>query len=303
MFNFKRVFSKTKVLSRTATRFFSNNQNGPNTESFARTANLAILGVGTAGLGYMFWKSMSRDRATYQSPSLPFQQLQTMGAPPAAYSRPQVTKYNPVVQGRVQNALAYFGAGIGLTGLSISLFRYTSLAYVHPLLLFIPTIAAMIGTFYFNYHTQAPMKHLFWGSFCALEGLALSPLINMAGMPIVFNALVATGAMMGLLGAYAYNTPTSDFLSWRGGLSMGLCALIGVSLVNMFWPSPLLTSLSLYGGLLLFGGFVLYDTHKLLHNAQMKASWDPINESISIYLDAIIIFQKLLIIFSSNKKK
>ena len=84
---------------------------------------------------------------------------------------------------------------------------------------------------------------------------------------------------------------------------MGLCGLIGVSFVNLFWPSPIMTSICLYGGLLLFGGFVLYDTQKLVHNATYKSSWDPINESISIYLDAIIIFQKFLIIFMNNKNK
>ena len=66
--------------------------------------------------------------------------------------------------------------------------------------------------------------------------------------------------------------------------------MIGLGLVNMFWPSPLMTSFLLYGGLLLFGGFVLYDTQKILHNAQMKFRFDPMGESIGMYLDAIIIF-------------
>ena len=88
----------------------------------------------------------------------------------------------------------------------------------------------------------------------------MAPLISMASMPIIFNALAATGVMMGALSAYAYSTPTQDFLSWQTPLVIGLCGLLGVGLVNMFWPSPLLMSISLYGGLLLFGGFVLYDT-------------------------------------------
>ena len=298
MFNLKRVFSKNKTISRTAARFFSSNQGGPNTQAYERTVNLTLLGVGTAGLGYMLYRSMAANRTT--SSTIPTYQS---GIAAPSYARSQTTIYNPIVQARVQNALAYFGGGLGLTGLSIGLFRYTALAQMHPLLLFIPTIASLIGTMYLNYHTQGPAKHLTWGAFCGLEGLALAPLINMAGMPIVYNALAATGVMMGLLGYYAYSTPTSDFLSWGGTLSMALCGLIGVSFVNMFWPSPMMMNLSLYGGLLLFGGFVLYDTQKLLHNAETRQQWDPINESIGIYLDAIIIFQKLLIIFMQNKKK
>uniref|UniRef100_A0A7S3KBP0 Uncharacterized protein n=1 Tax=Euplotes crassus TaxID=5936 RepID=A0A7S3KBP0_EUPCR len=267
----------------------------------ARTANMALFGIGSAGLIYMIYKS--RANIPRQAP-LNASHQEVM-ASQNTIAQPRVTQglINPVVESRVQNALAYFCGGLGLTGLSVALFRNTTLAYANPFLLFIPAIAAMIGTQYLNYHTQSIPKHLTWGAFCGLEGLMLAPLINMAGMPIVFNALAATGAMMGALGAYAYNTPTKDFLSMGGALSIGLCGLIGVSFVNMFWPSPLLMSLSLYGGLLLFGGFVMYDTQKLIHNASTKPSWDPINESIGIYLDAIIIFQKFLIIFMNNKKK
>lgn len=304
MLNFRKVLTKNRQVVKNFARRFSSapgGPSGPDLQNVARTANMALLGLGAAGLTYMFWRS--RSQAQYQ-PKPVAADSQTIFAQ-RDMARPQVTAgmINPVVQNRVQSALAYFGGGIALTGLSISLFRFTALAHANPLLLFIPTIASLVGTMYFNYHTQSVQKHLCWGAFCGFEGLALAPLINMAGMPIVFNALAATGAMMGLLAAYAYNSPTNNFLSWQGGLSMGLCGLIGVSLVNMFWPSPLLTSVALYGGLLLFGGFVLYDTQKLMHNATNRPVWDPINESISIYLDAIIIFQKLLIIFMNNKRK
>lgn len=306
MLNLKKVLFKNKQVVRNFTRKFSTGggPQGPNLNSMAQSANLALLGLGTAGLTYMFYRSRAQ-KATYQEPQAAQMQGQQRVAAQGGLAAPRVTQgmMNPIVQQRVQNALAYFGGGLALTGLSISLFRYTSLAYMNPLILFIPTIGALIGTQYLNYHTQSPAKHLAWGLFCGLEGLALAPLINMAGMPIVFNALAATGAMMGLLGAYAYNSPAQNFLNWQGGLTMGLCGLIGVSVVNMFWPSPIMTSLALYGGLLLFGGFVLYDTQKLIHNASHKQVFDPINESIGIYLDAIIIFQKLLIIFMNNKKK
>lgn len=306
MLNLRRAFTKNKKIVKNITRNFSSGPEGPNLQNMARTANMALLGLGAAGLTYMFWKS--RSQGVYQPPAnqqMVYPAQNTVFAQAAPQAAPRVTQgmMNPVVQSRVQNAMAYFGGGLALTGLSVSLFRNTRLAYANPLLLLIPTIGSMIATMYFNYHTQGPLKHAAWGTFCGLEGLALAPLINMAGAPIVFNAMAATGVMMGLLGAYAYNSPSSNFLNWQGGLTMGLCGLLGVSFVNLFWPSPLLTSLTLYGGLMLFGGFVLYDTQKLLHNASHKPVWDPINESIGIYLDAIIIFQKLLIIFMGNKKK
>jgi FtsH-binding integral membrane protein len=87
------------------------------------------------------------------------------------------------------------------------------------------------------------------------------------------------------------------------GLMIGLLSMFGVSLVNLFWPSPLLYNFYLYGGLLLFGGFVLYDTQKVVNKAQTQAKFDPMGASIGIYLDTIIIFQHFLQIFGNNKKK
>uniref|UniRef100_A0A7S3JK81 Uncharacterized protein n=1 Tax=Euplotes harpa TaxID=151035 RepID=A0A7S3JK81_9SPIT len=289
---------RTKGMIKNFKRCFSSGS-GPDLGSMARTANLALLGLGTAGLTYMMYRA--RANAQVHAPeSQVFAPGRVTGT---TYAAPKINHMSPVIQSRIQSAMAYFGGGLALTGLSVSLFRFSSLAYMNPWIMLIPTLGALFGTMYFNYHTQSTAKHLCWGAFCGLEGLALAPLINMAGMPIVFNALAATGTMMGLLGAYAYNSPNADFLNWRGYLSMGLCGLIGVSLMNVFWPTSLGMTLSLYGGLLLFGGFVLYDTQKLKHNALQRSQWDPINESISIYLDAIIIFQKFLIIFMNNKKK
>lgn len=71
----------------------------------------------------------------------------------------------------------------------------------------------------------------------------------------------------------------------------------------MFWPSKALFNVWLYGGLGLFSLFVLYDVQKIMYNAKRKSVYDPINESLHIYLDAVNLFQHFLIIFMNNKKK
>lgn len=41
-----------------------------------------------------------------------------------------------------------------------------------------------------------------------VTGLSLVPLIAMAGMPIIYDAMFATGISMAALGAVAYNAPS-----------------------------------------------------------------------------------------------
>jgi FtsH-binding integral membrane protein len=98
-----------------------------------------------------------------------------------------------------------------------------------------------------------------WAGLIGCLSLNMVPLINMASMPVIYDALFATGISMGALGAVAYNAPSEQFLNMGGALAIGLGGLIGVSLLNMFYPNPALQSIWLYGGLVLFGGFTLYD--------------------------------------------
>lgn len=80
--------------------------------------------------------------------------------------------------------------------------------------------------------------------------------------------------------------------------------MIGASLVMMFkGPSPFLFNFWLYGGLGLFGAYVLYDTNIIMNHARHSVNFDPINESFKIYMDAINIFVRLLIIISNRKNK
>ena len=72
-----------------------------------------------------------------------------------------------------------------------------------------------------------------------------------------------------------------------------------------------LYSVAIYGGLILFGAFLLYDTQKIIHRAERHpvgygaAPFDPVNASMGIYMDTINIFIRIASILASggNRRK
>jgi hypothetical protein len=63
-----------------------------------------------------------------------------------------------------------------------------------------------------DYHQQPLLKHALWLGFMTMMGLTMVPLINSISMPIIYDAMFATGFTMGGLGLVAYNAPSEQFL-------------------------------------------------------------------------------------------
>lgn len=144
-------------------------------------------------------------------------------------------------------------------------------------------------------------RHLAWGVFNACNGLALSP-VAMLGGAVVTKALVATGAVVGSLSLVAAAAPSESFLWMGGSLGVGLGVVIAASMGQMFFPaSAFLTGITLYGGLGLFGMMMLYDTQRVMHKAKTDEVYDPMTQSIAIYLNTINIFAAFLF-FLSNRQ-
>ena len=274
---------RTPLFSKQMPKQFFSQMQGPS--SGPGFGAMLGVGVGTAGLLYLMY--YARQMTAHRN----------MGM------QQQLNYFHPEVQARISRSLGYFGGGLALTGCMVGAFRNSALAYANPWLILGLSLGTMFGTILTNYQTQPVLKHAFWLSFMGTMGLSMVPLINMASMPIIYDALFATGFTMAGLGLVAYNAPSEQFLKWGGALGMCCAGMIGLSLVQMFWPSPALFNIWLYGGLVLFSAFTLYDVQKLIHAAKTKNQWDPISESLGLYLDAIILFERFLIIFMGNSKK
>lgn len=139
--------------------------------------------------------------------------------------------------------------------------------------------------------------------------LVVAPLCFVGG-PIMLRAAWYTAGVVGGLSTVAVCAPSDKFLTIGGPLAIGLGVVFASSVAGMFLPPTTalgagLYSISLYGGLLLFSGFLLYDTQKIVKRAEMHpvytaTPFDPVNCAISIYMDTLNIFIRIVSILSGG---
>jgi len=251
------------------------------------TGSYLMMAAGMTGLGYLAYTSMDMKK--------------NMGS----YQMKGETFMSPLVQQRVGKTLGYFGYGIGATGgIVFALRNSMRAAGANPWLLLGGSIASLIATHMIDYETQYPLKMLAYTGFIGCTALSILPLIQMSAASVIADAALATGVTMSTLATIAYNAPSEQFLMWGGALGIGCGAMMGVSLLSMMVPgSKALFNVWLYGGLVLSGGLVLYRTQSIIHDAKTVQNYDPVTKSVGIYLDAINMFIRFLMIMQDNKKK
>ncbi|MBC7404079.1 MAG: Bax inhibitor-1 family protein [Cytophaga sp.] len=137
--------------------------------------------------------------------------------------------------------------------------------------------------------------------FTGLMGFSLGPTMNHYlslpnGSEIVGTALLATGAAFLGLSAYVQVTK-KDFAFLGGFLMIGLVGLVVVSLVGIFFPVPGMSLALAYVSVLIFGGYILYDTSDIISGRQTNY----IMATISLYLDILNMFLAILRIVTGSR--
>jgi FtsH-binding integral membrane protein len=264
-------------------RNFSNSIKPPTVNN---SAGMLLMGGALAGMGYLTYSSMQ------------------LKANQAAATQKGETFMSPLVQKRVSQTLSYFGFGLGLTGLVAYGLRNSAAAMnLHWGVCLAGMLGFQIATRSCDYNTQYPAKMACYLGFLGMVGVTIMPLCVMAGGSLVIDAALATGVAMSTLAGVAYMAPSEQFLQWGGALGMACGGMFAVSLMCMFSNSAALWNVWLYGGLLLNGVLVMYQTQKIIHNAKTLQRFDPIDNSLGIYIEAINIFQRILMILMGNKRR
>lgn len=221
------------------------------------------------------------------------------------------------VKQRIQDTYLYFGGSILISGAAaLAVFRNpTMLRLVSGggWMSLIGTMAAMIASGMvvrsIPYQPGFGSKQLAWMTHSAILGAVIAPLCFIGG-PIMMRAAWYTAGIVGGLSTVAVCAPSEKFLNMGGPLAIGLGVVFASSIGSMFLSPATalgagLYSISLYGGLLLFSGFLLYDTQKIIKRAETHpaygfAPYDPINNCISIYLDTLNIFIRMVTLLAGG---
>lgn len=118
---------------------------------------------------------------------------------------------------------------------------------------------------------------------------------TLVASPVRDAFLLASTAFAGLS---AYTLVSKKDFSYLGGfLSMGFFVVLGGLLLSFFVHSSVFGLAIDSAGVLLFGGFILYDTSKILRSGNDN----PVGAAIFLYLDFLNLFLFLLSILSSRR--
>jgi FtsH-binding integral membrane protein len=136
--------------------------------------------------------------------------------------------------------------------------------------------------------------------YSAIQGAILGPLLALyeARYPgLATTAGWITMAVFGGLTAYVFTTK-KDFSFLGGMLFVALIALIVAGIVMFFVHAAWLSVVYCVLGILIFSGYVLYDTSRIMHHLRPE---DAVFGAVSLYLDFVNLFMLILRLLSSQR--
>ena len=141
-----------------------------------------------------------------------------------------------------------------------------------------------------------------------ITGLYIAPSIFFAQMMAthgstldtspVRDAFLLTGAAFTGLTSYVFIS-RKDFSFLGASLSMGLWVVLGAMLLSFFVQSAAFSLAIASVGVLLFSGYILYDTSRILRGPEEA----PVSAALRLFLDVVNLFLFLLRILSSSRSR
>jgi FtsH-binding integral membrane protein len=189
---------------------------------------------------------------------------------------------------------------VGGVALGLSYTPLLEYAMEHPFIMFFAMMGGVMGAQAVRHVPGLNLAALF--AFTTLTGVIISPLMYVVGQSnpaSIWQAGLLTVGIFGGLTLYVFAS-RKDFSFLRGMLWTGLIVVILAGLANVFFVASSALGFAVAAAtLLLFAGFVLYDTSNIIRRY-------PTNEyvagALSLYLDAFNIFLALIRILNAGRR-
>ena len=140
--------------------------------------------------------------------------------------------------------------------------------------------------------TSKIIKHILWVSFVISMAVIMYPLYKKTILDNTFIKVLSTVFIITLiLTLFVFFSKRETFSSWGGYLLYGLLALIIFQLMDIIFLDYSYKKVKIYGMItvILFSGFILYDTDVLLSKKNIINPDYPV-ESMNLFLDILNLF-------------
>ncbi|NXD20663.1 LFG4 protein, partial [Spelaeornis formosus] len=192
-----------------------------------------------------------------------------------------------------------------LTTVTSAIFLYSAgvQAFVHerPALLLISGFGSLAVIVALTlYRHQHPVNlYLLFGFYSLIDITLFLSVVSFYDVSIVLQAFILTTSVF--LGLTAYTLQSKrDFSKFGASLFTCLWILIFSGFLRLFFYSETIELTFAAAGALLFCGFIIYDTHLLMHKLSPE---EYILAAINLYLDIINLFLHLLRFLEAFNKK
>jgi len=168
------------------------------------------------------------------------------------------------------------------------------------------SVGAIIGIKALPYNVQNNSSR--WGllwAFAFLQGISIGHIISFVlhvdpSGANVFTALVSASLIFACFTASAILAQRRSMLYIGGILASAISLLCWTSFMNIFIKSRAIWGAELYIGLLVFSGYVIFDTQLIIEKASI-GNMDVVGHSIELFIDLVALFVRIMIILSKSR--
>lgn len=214
------------------------------------------------------------------------------------------TNLDPRVQTHLSRVYALLAAAAAVAALG----SYAHISFgIHGVLTQIAAFACLISLgFMANNPGNQTKRVACLGGFAFCQGASIGPLVGYAlaiNPAVILIAFASTTAVFVSFSLSALITRRRAYMYLGGYLASATAALLVLRLGSfVFGHGAALYNLELYGGLLMFAAYILYDTQLIVERAS-AGEMDEVRHALDLLIDVFGLFVRILLILVKNQEK